>query len=71
MPTLQVGRHAANGRLGDDVLRPVGSRLLERGGELAHIEQALTALGCGRGSVLIIQGAVPTANSTSAPATSS
>lgn len=36
---------------------PAESGLLEREGELAHIEQVTAALGRGRGGVLVIQGA--------------
>jgi DNA-binding CsgD family transcriptional regulator len=72
MPTLQVGWDVRKGRSGDHAVRdrrvtnretgettarPVGVGLLERGEELAGIEQSLAALGRGRGSVLIIQGA--------------
>src|SRR5437868_373982 len=40
-----------------EVAQPAVAGLLERGGELACIRQALTALGDGQGGVLIIQGA--------------
>jgi predicted ATPase len=39
------------------VARPAARGLLERGGELACIEEAITALGRGHGGVLVIQGA--------------
>jgi predicted ATPase len=35
----------------------VARQLLERGGELAHIEQAVAALRRGHGGVLVVQGA--------------
>ncbi|MCA1696803.1 MAG: ATP-binding protein, partial [Actinobacteria bacterium] len=44
--------------------RPVGVGLLERGGELARIEQAVAALARGQGSVLAIQGAAGIGKST-------
>lgn len=36
---------------------PAARGLLERGGELARIEEAVAALGRGQGGVLVIQGA--------------
>ena len=36
--------------------RPTTTGLLERGGELAHLEGAVAALGRGQGGVLVIQG---------------
>ncbi|MGB6162647.1 MAG: AAA family ATPase [Pseudonocardiaceae bacterium] len=44
--------HQARG----STLRPVGMGLVERGGELARIEQAISAVRWGRGGVLVIQG---------------
>lgn len=44
--------------------RPVGVGLLERGGELARIEQAIAALGDGHGGVLVIEGAAGIGKST-------
>ncbi|MGH3636840.1 MAG: AAA family ATPase, partial [Mycobacterium sp.] len=45
-------------------LRPAGVGLLERGGELACIEQVITALECEQGGVLVIQGAAGIGKST-------
>ena len=44
--------------------RPVRVGLLERGGELARIEQAIAALGEGYGGVLVIEGAAGIGKST-------
>jgi DNA-binding CsgD family transcriptional regulator len=44
--------------------RPAGVGLLERGGELAHIEQAIAALKGGHGGVLVIEGAAGIGKST-------
>lgn len=44
--------------------RLVGVGLLERGGELAGIEDAVADLGCGHGGVLVIQGAAGIGKST-------
>jgi len=51
MPTLQVEWQVRDGRSGEDL------RLLERGGELARIEQSIATLSAGHGSALIIEGA--------------
>jgi DNA-binding CsgD family transcriptional regulator len=71
MPTLQGGWRVRDGKLGGNRVRdgqatnvapsictagPGADRLLERGAELARIEQALAALDHRRGSALIIQG---------------
>ena len=37
--------------------RPAGTGLLDRGGELARVEQTIEALARGQGGVLVIQGA--------------
>lgn len=73
MPTLQGGRQVCDSRPGKDLFLerqasnaapspstslPVTGELLERGEELALIEQALADLDHGHGSALIIQGAV-------------
>jgi DNA-binding CsgD family transcriptional regulator len=54
MPMLQVARHAPDEKA---THLQGGVGLLERGAELACIEQAIASLHCGHGRVLIIQGA--------------
>ena len=54
MPTLQVARHVCDEQA---MHHQVGVGLLERGAELARIEQAIASLSRGHGRVLIIQGA--------------
>ena len=44
-------------------VRLAGTTLLERGEELARIQQAIIALGAGQSGVLLIQGAAGTGKS--------
>jgi AAA ATPase domain len=54
MPTLQVARHVRDEQA---MHHQAGVGLLERGAELARIDQAIASLSRGHGRVLIIQGA--------------